>query len=425
MKRHLHILVLGLSAALAPGCLGQNHASPLPGSEAVKKVDQGLRGERPVIDEEKVKAFGFRTHWDSYIRDEAITSLNLEGDQLYAFTESKRLYQIDMHSGMVNWVYDVGKQLSFTEGNPIAEWNYEADKDTKYKAYDEIFFVAEDVLIGLDKKNGSELFTSHLTFSPSGPPRASASHVFIGSWDDRIYGIRKDYPGVPDWFWRTNGDVRTRPAYDSPTAFVCSRDGTMYTFDAATGRQKWDWKTDKQLTQDPLIFKSLLYLPSDDYNLYVLDVSDGLLHHRTCVGAPITSAPIAIDKTVYFAAGAQGICALLRKGRPEASQGNPRKTEHELIWQRKPATRVLCKGSQDVYLLEPAEGGGVSVARIDAKDGHFRDSLPLSGVDYWITNDLSPADPDQQRALRGGTIIIGFRSGWIVALKELATIPGA
>jgi hypothetical protein len=425
MKRVLLCTSVSLVASLVVGCLGENRASP-KGPQAVKRVDTGLRGERPQIDKERVKAFGFQVHWDSHIRDEVITSLNIEGDQLYAFTDSLRLYQIDIQSGMINWVYDVGKPLSFTDTSPITEWTYTRDKETRYKEYDEIFFIADDVVIGLDKKNGSELFTANLRFTPSSPPRVSSSHLFIGSWDDRVYGIRKDNPTVSDWYWRSNGDIRTRVAYHSPTAFVTSRDGTMYTFDAATGRRKWTFRTDQQLTQSPLIYKSLLYLPSDDYNLYVLDVSDGLLHHRTCVGAPITGSPVAIDKTIYFGAGKEGMHALLRKVRPDASKGNPRKIEHELIWQRKQAKQLLCKGSQDVYVLEEGEGtGNFSVARLDAKDGHFRDSLPLSGVDFWITDHLSPNDLDPVRALRGGMIILGFRSGWIVGLKETATIPGA
>ncbi|HBP19464.1 MAG TPA: hypothetical protein DEA08_16955 [Planctomycetes bacterium] len=427
MKRLLLTVAVATASSCLVGCLGKNRTSPV-GPQAIRKVDEGLRGERPQIDKERVEAFGFKLHWDSPIRDEILTSLSLEGDQLYAFTKSYRLYQIDMHSGMVNWVYDVGKPLSFTEtGRPICEWLYEVGPDDKYKQYDEIYFVADDVLVGLDKKNGSELFTTRLTFTPSSAPQASPTHVFVGSWDDRIYAIRKDFPAVADWSWRTRGDVRTRPAYNSPTIFVSSRDATMYTFDAATGRRKWPWKTDQQITQDALVYKSLLYLPSDDYNLYVLDVSDGLLHHRTCVGSPITTQPVGVDKTIYFGSKRGGIHALLRKGRPQASQGNPRKVEHELLWNRKEATRFLCKGAEDVYVLEPGEegSGGFSVARLDSKDGHFRDSLPLSGVDYWISNDLSPADFDRKRAIRGGIIFLGFRSGWIVALKETATIPGA
>ena len=424
MKRSLpqsSTLILSSLILLSTGCLGANRASPR-GAQAIQYTDSGRRGERPSFDEERVKAFGFQLYWDSAIRDEELTSVSLEGEQLYAFTKSNRLYQIDIQSGMVNWVFDVGIPLSFAEtGHPITEHVYEVTKGQKYREYDEVFFVAEDHLFGLDKKNGSQNFKTRLNFTPSTPPQASPSHVFVGSWDDRIYGIRKDNPTIPDWSWRSNDDIRVRPAYYSPSLFVPSTDGTMYTFDAATGRKRWPFKTGKPLRAAPLIYRSLLYLPSDDFNLYVLEPTDGTIHHRACVSQPITTSPVGIGKTVYFGTR-DGMHALIRTG-PMAE--NKRKMDHTLGWTRQGAKQVLCEGSQSVYLLEGTEEAGESVSRVDLKDGHLRDSLPLSGVDFWVTNAFSPAASNRVEALRGGIVILGFRNGWIFAIKETATIPGA
>ena len=130
MKRTLLLLSFGL---LATGCLGTNRPSPT-GPQAIEFTESGLRGERPKIDTERVEAFGFQLYWDSPIRDEVLTSVSIEGDQLYAFTKSNRLYQLDIHSGMVNWVYDVDLPLNFTEGgHPIAEFIYEVCKGQKYR----------------------------------------------------------------------------------------------------------------------------------------------------------------------------------------------------------------------------------------------------------------------------------------------------
>ncbi|MBL4844607.1 MAG: PQQ-binding-like beta-propeller repeat protein [Planctomycetes bacterium] len=418
MNRTVLLLSFGL---LATGCLGTNRASPR-GPQAIQYTDTGRLGERPQIDTEQVEAFGFQLYWDSLIRDEVLTSVSIEGDQLYAFTRTNRLYQIDIHSGMVNWVFDVDLPLSFTKGgHPIAEWTYEVRKGQKYREYDEIFFVAKDFLFGLDKKNGSEIFQARLNFAPSTPPRASSTHVFIGSWDDRIYAIRKDKPTLPNWSWRTRSDVLVKPEYRSPTVFVASTDGTLYTFDAATGRKHWPFKTGKPLRAAPLIYRSLLYLPSDDFNMYVLDPTDGLVHHRTCVSEAITSDPVGIGKTVYFGTKT-GMNALLRLG---PMKENKRKMDHKLAWTRKGAHQILCVGSQDAYLLEGNDTEGRSVSRVNLKDGHYRDSLPLTGVDFWVTNPFSPSHSERSHSLRGGIMILGFRNGWIFALKETATIPGA
>ena len=426
MNRYQRIaLCLGLLPALT-GCLAtENRSSPVSGRAASLAEATTHRG-RPALDKDQIEQFGFQVYWDSNLRDEVITSVSLEGDQIYAFTGSKRLYQIDVHSGKVNWVYDVGRDLAFADSHPIAEWVYLPDS-RGLKQYDEIFFVAQDHLYALDKKHGSLLWTTYLPFTASSPPRSGSSHVYVGGWDDRIYGIRKDTPSVPDWSWNTGGDVLARPVFDNPSLFVSSSDGRMYTFDASSGAMKWPYETGRPLKRDPLLYKSLLYLPSDDFNLYVLGTDDGLLHYKFCAQAPITRAPIAIDKTIYFSAGVEGVFALLRKGRPQPSEGNPRKTQHELLWQRKGADQVLCKGKNDIYVLEPSpKGGHQVVARIDAKDGHFRDSLEVGGVDYWLTNPFDPSDAfNRDASLRGGIVFLGYRNGWIVALKETATIPGA
>jgi outer membrane protein assembly factor BamB len=106
-----------------------------------------------------------------------------------------------MASGMVQWVFDVGAPLSFAGVRPIAEYVYE-NAPGGFKQYDEVFFCAGEKLFALDKTNGSELWTVKLPFTPSAPPHATETHVFVGS-----YEIRKDSPLVSNWSPRTEGDV--------------------------------------------------------------------------------------------------------------------------------------------------------------------------------------------------------------------------
>lgn len=430
MKRHMATTAALALAATLGGCVGGAPEHPIPHEQRATAVEISSSERRSGVDESAIEAFGFKVYWDSLIRDEVITSLTMEGDQLYAFTRSQRLFQIDVHSGMVNWVYDVGRELSFTDGgHPIAEWVYHPRPGTNFKQYDEVFFCADSYLYALDKRNGSELWEVQLPFTPSSAPDASATHVFVGAWNDRVYGIQKDEPLIPDWSWRTQGDVTARPVYTSPTVFASSQDGNLYAFDAASGRVKWPLKTDRKLLRDPVIYRKLLYVPAEDFNMYVVGVNDGLIHHRFCAGAPITTRPVGIDKTIYVGAEGKGMFAIKRTGFPPASKGNPRKVGHELIWEDEASTQVLCKGMEDVYLLAPgAEGSGkFQVRRIHAENGTERGVLDLDSprVDFFVTNPFDPNGSDLASARRGGILFLGFRNGWIVAVKEAATIPGA
>lgn len=436
MKTTLTLLA-GLLALGAAGCLGEQRR---PGDRpiAAQRGSAAPTAERPAVDEARLRDFGFVLYWDSFIRDEALTALTIEGDfeqgfgrpQLYAFTASNRLYQIDMHSGMVNWLFDVGEPVSFPEGRWISEWAYkrdlpQGDGGPGFKRYDELFLVARDQLFALDKDNGAELWQVRLPFGASSPPQASDSHVYVGAWDDRIYAFRKEAPAIPAWNWRTDGDILARAAVDSPSLFVASTDGNLHTFDATSGEVRWTFDAEKRLLLDPLVFKKLLYVSGEDYNLYVLNVLDGLLEYRYCAEAPIIERPVAIDngddQTVFFSAEGQGLFALARKHRPRGS----RKTAHELLWQRKEARRVLCRGARDVYVLEAGEtADAVKIVRLGAQDGKVKGSLELQGVDWVLTNPSGPGSTIREESLLGGVIVVGYRSGWVVALKEIATLPG-
>ena len=126
----------------------------------------------------------------------------------------------------------------------------------------------------------------------------------------------------------------------------------------------------------------------------------------------------------------EGLFALERKARPRnAAEGNTRKTTHELLFQRREATRILCKGTTDFYVLEPivaAEGEltqGLKVTKLGA-DGKVRESLELPAADWILTDPYAPESPIREEAQLGGMIVLGWRNGWIVALKEIATLPG-
>jgi hypothetical protein len=436
----LGVTALVAAAALA-ACMGETRR-PSDRPTLTSSTD-GPAAERPALDEEALRQFGFVLYWDSLVRDEKLSALTIEGDfeqgfgkpQLYAYSESNRLYQIDLHSGMVNWLFDVGRPLAFPQGRWISEWCYkpelpQGEGGPTYKRYDEVYFVARDTLVALDKDNGSELWSVRLPFGVSSPPQANESHVFVGAWDDRIYAFRKDKPDIADWNWRTEGDILTRPAVDGASVFVASGDGGLHTFDTGGGGPKWTFDTEKRLTLDPLVFNKLLYVAGEDYNLYVLNVIDGLLEYRHGAGQPITERPVAIDngqgdRAVYFTAGTEGVHALARGIRPKPTEGNPRKTIHELLWQRPSASRVLCRGSQDVYLLEPgSDSDHVKIVRVGAKDGKEKGSMELAGVDWILTNPAGPNNPIREQSLLGGIIVVGHRNGWIFALKEIATLPG-
>ena len=424
-----------LGAALT-GCGGDSrHVYDPPSADETATATVGR--DRPEFDEEAFRDFGFVLYWDSYLTDEIITGLYLHGkvhpvsnlqnplglqvvgeSELYAVTESNRLYQIDLHSGMVNWVVDVGLPIDFTETNPIGEFVYQPSVDGT-KRYDEVYFIADGQLYGLDKENGALLFNVALPFTPSSPPAASETHVFVGAWDDRVYGVRKDDPDFPDWDYRTNDDVLSQPAVYENSLFTLSSDGAVRAFDPARGELRWTYNTEQRLLTNPAVHRSLLSVGAEDFNLYIFDPS-GLVQDRYGAGAPITSDPVPVADRVYFTASEHGMVSLKRRPAGESSR-----RRHDYQWNVPEAQTFLARGSDDIYARSPTDrAGSYNVLRIDAEDGSQRDMIDLSNIDYWITNHNDPNSPFREESLAGGIMVFGYRNGWIMAAKEITTLPG-
>ena len=433
--KHTKLALGGAALLVAAGCLDTQNRRPIETPRPVQEGAVRPTAPRP-IDDDRLKTFGVDLFWDSWLRDETITTLQLEANpvtgkgNLYAYTGSNRLYQVDLASGKVNWVFDVGSPLAFADHErPICEFNYPAD-DT-LRRYDEVFFVSKDTLYSLDKADGSELWRCHCKFGVSSPPQATITHVLVGSWDERIYAIQKSDPVTHDWMYRTNAEVTARPAQQSPQAFVASMDGTIYTFKTDSGELTQTLVTEKPLSSDPLVYENALYVGGEDYNFYVWSSLTGFPYFRYEAGGPIKAAPVAIKNpsekgritsTIYVKVegSSPGILAILRGNKLPNSQ----KIGHEFLWKRDNAEKVLARGRDTVFLLEPAgaddPANAKKIIKVDAKSCYVRDAATVSGIDYFISN---PLDPNDKRVVAGGLVICAYKSGWILAYKEKSPYP--
>jgi len=424
------------------GCLPVQNRRPIETPRTTS--DGALRPTAPQpIDDARLTSFGIEVFWNSWLRDEVITKLQLEANtaplgggagkgNLYAFTASYRLYQIDLASGKVNWVFEVGAPLAFADRErPICEFNYPPD-DT-LKRYDEVFLVSKDTLYALDKADGSELWRYRCKFSVASPPQATVTHVILGAWDERVYAIQKTDPTTYDWMYRTNAEVRARPAVaqQSPQCYVASMDGSIYTFQTNNGDLTQTLKTEKPISADPLVYENALYVGGEDYNLYVWSSLTGFPYFRYECGGPVKTAPVAmknpIEKgkntsTIYVKTEgtAPGIIAILRGNK----LANSEKIVHEFLWKRDGAQQVLARGRDTVFLLEPAGKDAPvntkKIVKVDVKSCYVRDEATVTGIDYFITN---PLDPNDKRTIGGGLMICGYRNGWLLAYKEKSPYP--
>lgn len=391
----------------------------------VKSVTADISRSRPEIDEDRLGEFFFDLYWDSYIDNEIISAVTCQGRHLYAFTLSNRLYQIDMQSGKVNWLFETGAPLDFAEAeNPIHAYYYSAETKKDFQLYDELFLIAGDTLFALDLENGSELWRKELPFPSSAPPVATDSHVYVGGWDDRLHAINKQDQQI-DWFYRTDGDIRARGAAQRDSVYCVSTDGRGLRLAGGSGDVIWPFRTGRDITTDPLLNLSskLLYLPSNDFTLYGINIDAGNLEWSYETGGPIKRQPVEIGPYLYCFSQVQTfqqtkikktptLLAWERKGR-NAFQ----KTQHDFLWDRESPYRFLAAGAEDLYVLETSTNEKQRIAKLDQKKGFLRDVLEVEGVDFFVENRFTQAGEREDKFL-ASIIFMGYRNGWIFAIKE-------
>lgn len=394
----------GLAALTIAGCAGEQK-KPAAGAPAAKTAAapeaRRADGVRPDIGQKVLDARGLDPRWSFFI-GEKIDDVWVQDDTVYVFTAKKNLYSMGLDDGFVRWVYAVKEDLAF----PPGAYSYKKD-GLAHK--DEVFLIAKDTLHCLDKEAGFALWKKKLPFGAASAPSASSSHVYVGAWDNRIYAIEKGDQSI-GWTYRTGAPVTARADAAEKTVesvFVGSEDGSIYSMNPVREERKWQYQTRGGIVARPMFFRNYVYAGSKDYNLYCIRALDGNLEWRYSTGGPITREPVAYTRdTVYVISGDSNLLALNLQ---------PDVKKEYVRWRFDRADRVLAKGRRDLYVLD-IDGNIMSLAD---ETGKPRWATPLgTGADFFGMNPFDPTSLVEREKRLASTIVLGYRDGWMVAVKE-------
>ncbi|RME73937.1 MAG: hypothetical protein D6776_06155 [Planctomycetota bacterium] len=397
------VLLLAL-VATAGGCQTVSRAGaqrsaalePLRGPQGERKP-----GERPVFPDRELAARGYETLWDFYL-GEPITGAWILDRGLYLYTADAHLWAVDLADGRVTWKWDVPGGLSYAPGS----YTY---REGGLNQPPELVVVAKDVLWVIDRNVGDPMWSLRLPFAASCPPVVSESHIYVGSWDGRIYAISKEDRRVT-WSYRTGGAITARPAVAERTRealLVGSEDGVVYGLSLYADERKWSVPTLGAITAGLLNHKTYCYVASRDMNLYRIRIEDGLVDWRYAAGAVLTQSPVAFGrKTVLQVTGDHDLLSL---------DPTPAARRKPLRWSAPDVSRFIAKTRSGV-LAEATDGTLVLLA--DDTGERRWDSGLQTGADVTAVNPYSPKSRVKDEARIGSTVVLGYRDGWVVALRE-------
>ncbi len=417
-RRLCGLAALAVVAAAGAGCETQpRRTGTLPGGAGGPAAGARPAGVRPNIPTKDLEARDLDVKWTYYLA-ENVLQVHLVEDLLFLFTDKKNLWAVEVDSGFVTWMYHIGEDLSY----PPAMYSYKRDGIPRT---DELFLIAKDTLHVVDPapKRGFLLWKKRLPFAAASAPAASISHVYIGSWDHRVYAIDKASQAI-DWSYRTQAPVvaPVEPAEKTVEAvFAGSEDGRIYAFSPVREDLKWAVETDAGIVSRPLFFKNFLYVGSKDMSVYCIATINGSLDWEFPTGAPVTQTPVAYTgDTVYVMSDDNFLYSVNR-------QPTDPKKKYEVRWQYPRGRKVLAKGRETIYVLagdDPATRDideERSLVAIEEKTGKVLWRHPFSkDVDFFVTNPFSPTSLVEKDKRLASTIILTYRDGWMIALKEKA-----
>lgn len=361
-----------------------------------KEYQQARRQKllRPNFPPVELNPIGFEKRWESHLRDREIVDMWFLNLDLYVETKGHWLYRIDAKSGYVLWVYDIGAKV---EAEPFIYMYGESEK-TGLSRYNELYLLASDAVHCLDEEEGFRVWKHDLRFTPSSPVFASASHVYYGSWDDRLRAVDKEKKTIT-WEHVTKGDIVAGGAEKDPTIFFVSEDGKAYCADASRGTVRWEYEAHGPFSATPFFYKNRLYVGCRDYNLYSLRTTDGTLDWRFPCQAEVVAQPVAVDQVVYCRARNNWFYAVDRRSGKEK-------------WRLRDGAKLLLVGRTNAYVQTRSK----EIACVENETGKVMWKKPFKDIDFFTTNY------SDTRMIRKGDsdylVYFGFSNAWFFCIRE-------
>lgn len=168
-----------------------------------------------------------KTRWVFATKGPVLSSPAISDGTLYIGSLDHHFYALDARTGKMLWQFDTG--------DPIFS--------TAAVAGHIVCFGGNKKIFGLDTRTGKVVWTSPANGFFQDRVATDGSTFFMGDWANTFYALDAR-TGTTKWEEHVGRLFYFSPAISSPAVgdgkvFVCSDDGVLHAFDAATGKEVW------------------------------------------------------------------------------------------------------------------------------------------------------------------------------------------
>jgi outer membrane protein assembly factor BamB len=220
------------------------------------------------------------------------------GNELFIGSCAGRVYALDKRSGRTLWSYDTrqdGGPFSF-HGTP--------------------FVASRTIVVGADNGHFGDVYAFDLSNGKllwKNRVRDGGIPTDITGWGSEVYTVasrdrlacRDLRTGAVRWRFQTKYSGRwwwsEPPAVTADRVFFGGLDGTLYAFDAKSGRIVWNRQIGARISTSVIALGKSLYFGTADGHIYRLSASDGqILAGLKVEPAPVSAPAVTKTSLLYF-----------------------------------------------------------------------------------------------------------------------------
>lgn len=398
-------LGLFLAPVLFAGCAGSPDTPTPPANAGSNGASWVGSATSAGLSEEQLEEIHFANVWRPVVNLKiGVEQAWLAGGNVYLTTadgsDDYKLLKIDGETGLVRWSFDL--PLGKLEKQPHF---YRYPKELRDTNPDELWLVQNDTIYCLDDAEGAENYHIECKFPISTAIASAQDHVFVGSWNKRMYAISKS-KRLEEWSHITEAPITASAEVGQLNVFFGSEDNHVYCLNIGGGYQpgkSWAEPTGGKIVSTPLFDSSRVYVGSWDYKVYCFDEYQGFQRWTYPTGAPVVT-PLFSYKDYLFAVSEDD-----RGGRKSYKLIALGRNDGLLKWERADMKRVIAADAFNCYALDDEN----QLHALRLTDGEGAWTLDVRGFKFVLSQD---AERGRRRDLEGRIYMVSG-NGVIQAIR--------
>ncbi|HEX8457210.1 MAG TPA: PQQ-binding-like beta-propeller repeat protein [Pyrinomonadaceae bacterium] len=280
--------------------------------------------------------------------------------RLYLPLTSGEIVSLNVTNGQLLWRTEIGGQFS---ASPIADERgvYLASRNEDINNSRETLR-STGAIRALSQSTGITLWMRTLHFPLQGGLVSSATKLFGGSADGRVYAFNKA-TGEILWVFQHTSAFSSYPMLHNGRLYIGSEDGTLLAIDETSGTILWRYRTRGALRGTVAAGDNIIFYGSNDGYVYAYSEISSRLLWRRRTGAGVQAVVLtgsgivatSLDNFVYLLSPKRG----------------------ELIWKRQLAGRIAALPLIDTRSALFAPLGGDACVVLSLRDGKQLNTLPV------------------------------------------------